>query len=118
TALTDRDTADFSLPLSATGQDTHTMAFLNTLRPLLKSGLARLQAGIQKLTQKYASLPFDPQTIVSLLFAHIPALILPKLNKTIVLELHVARVQGRLQGETPRSEERRVGKECESWGEA
>src|SRR5205814_10072141 len=28
-------------------------------------------------------------------------LILPKLNKTIVLELNVARVQGRLQGETP-----------------
>src|SRR5947207_1051798 len=101
TAYTDLDTAELSLPLSATGQDTHTMAFLNTLRPLLKSGLARLQAGIQKLTQKYASLPFDPQTIVSLLFAHVPALILPKLSKTIVLELHVARVQGRLQGETP-----------------
>ena len=102
TAFTDQDTAaNFTLPLSTTGQGTHTMAFLNTLKPLLSSGLARLQAGIQALTQKYASLPFDPQTIVSLLFAHIPVLILPKLNKTIVLELHVARVQGRLQGETP-----------------
>ncbi len=77
------------------------MAFLNTLKPLLRSGLARLQAGIQELTHKHASLPFDLQTIVPLLFAHIPALILPKLNKTIVLELHVARVEGRLQGETP-----------------
>jgi len=102
TAFTDQDTAaDFALPLSSTGQGTHTLAFLNTLKPLLRSGLARLQAGIQELTQKYASLPFDPQTIVSLLFAHIPALILPKLSKTIVLELNVARVQGRLQGETP-----------------
>jgi len=102
TAFTDQDTdADFTLPLSATGQGTHTLAFLNTLKPLLRNGLTRLQAGIQELTQKYASLPFDPQTIVSLLFAHIPVLILPKLNKTIVLELHVARVQGRLQGETP-----------------
>src|SRR5947207_5304503 len=101
TAFTDRDTADFSLPLSATGQDTHTMAFLNTLKPLLRNGLARLQDGIQELAQQYASLPFDAQTIVSLLFAHVPALILPKLSKTIVLELHVARVQGRLQAETP-----------------
>src|SRR5437588_9591700 len=102
TAFTDQDlAADFTLPLSTTGEGTHTMAFLNTLKPLLRSGLARLQAGIQELTQKYTSLPFDPQTIVSLLFAHMPALILPKLNKTIVLELHVARVQGRLQGETP-----------------
>src|SRR3989440_9308084 len=102
TAFTGEDTAaDFTLPLAATGEGTNTMAFLNTLKPLLRSGLVRLQAGIQELTQKYSSLPFDSQTIVSLLFAHIPALILPKLNKTIVLELHVARVQGRLQGETP-----------------
>src|SRR5947209_9819978 len=102
TAFTDQDpAADFTLPLSTTGQGTHTMAFLNTLKPLLRSELARLQAGIQELAQQYASLPFDPQTIVSLLFAHVPVLILPKLNKTIVLELNVARVQGRLQGETP-----------------
>src|SRR5947207_8562368 len=94
TAFIDQDTAaDFTLPLATTGQGTHTLAFLNTLRPLLRNGLARLQAGIQELTHKYASLPFDPQTIVPLLFAHIPVLILPKLNKTIVLELHVARLQ-------------------------
>ena len=102
TAFTDQDTAvDFTLSLSTTGLSTHTMAFLNTLKPLLRSALARLQAGIQELTQTYASLPFDPHTIVSLLFAHLPVLILPKLNKTLVLELHVARVQGRLQGEAP-----------------
>ena len=101
-AFTGRDTAaDFTLPLATTGQGTHTLAFLNTLKPLLRSALSRLQSGIQELTQTYTSLPFDPQTIVSLLLAHLPALILPKLSKTMVLELHVARVQGRLQGETP-----------------
>lgn len=102
TAFADADTAaDFTLPLPTRGEGTDTMAFLNTLKPLLRSGLARLQAGIQELTHKYASLPFDLQTIVPLLFARIPALILPKLSRTIVLELHVARVQGRLPGETP-----------------
>src|SRR5947209_10674021 len=90
TAFTDQDTsADFTLPLSTVGQGTHAMAFLNTLKPLLRTGLTRLQAGIQELTQTYASLPFDPHTIVSLLFAHIPVLILPKLNKTLVFELNV-----------------------------
>ena len=102
TAFTDRDTAaHFTLPLLSAGQDTHTIVFLNTLKPLLGGVLTRLQAGIQELTQKYASLPFDPKTIVSLLFAQLFALLLPKLNKTIVLELHVARIQGRLHSETP-----------------
>src|SRR5205085_443911 len=109
TAFADADTAaDFTLPLpimdededQSEDEDTHTMAFLNTLKPLLKSALARLQAGIQELTHQYASLPFDLQTIVPLLCEDLPEFILPQLSKTIVLELHVARVQGRLQGET------------------
>src|SRR2546421_12515575 len=54
TAFIDQDTAaDFTLPLATTGQGTHMMAFLNTLKPLLRSGLTRLQAGIQELTHKY-----------------------------------------------------------------
>ncbi len=102
TAFTDQDTAaDFTWSASAMGQETQTIAFLDTLKPLLRRELADLQAGIQALTQRYTSLPFDPQTIVSLLFAGIPELIFPKLTKTIVLEMHVARVQGHLQGETP-----------------
>src|ERR1700730_4483914 len=56
TAFADADTAaDFTWPLPPTGEGTHTRAFLNTLRPLLRSGLARLQAGIQELTHTYAS---------------------------------------------------------------
>ena len=86
---------------SETGTDTQELAFLNTLRPLLMKEIARLQTRIQHLSQEYTTLPFDPHTVVSLLFAHIPALIFPKLIKTIVLELHVARVQGNLQGDTP-----------------
>jgi len=101
TAFTDQDAIDFSWSLSEADQEARGMAFLNTFRPLLRRKLARLRAGIQELTQQYTSLPFDPQTIISLLFAHIPAIIFPRLSKTIVLEMHVARVQGRLKGETP-----------------
>ena len=102
TAFTNQDTAaDFAWPLAATGQNTQGTAFLTMLKPLLRNTLARLRAGIEQLAQHYASLPFDPQTIVSLLFGHIPSLLFAELSKTFVLEMHVARVQGRLQGETP-----------------
>lgn len=87
------------LPLPETTEK-RTIAFLTTLQPLLQSRLMRLRAGIQELALHYVSLPFDAETVIPLLFAHVPALILPKLLRTIVLELNVARVQGRLQGET------------------
>jgi type 2 lantibiotic biosynthesis protein LanM len=81
--------------------EARTIAFLHTLRPLFLSGLARLEAGIAALSQQYSHLPFDPKTTIPLLFTQIPGLILPKLLRTLALELNVARVQGRLQGETP-----------------
>jgi type 2 lantibiotic biosynthesis protein LanM len=77
------------------------VAFLNTIRPLLISGLSRLHRGIQELTQSYDDLPFDPASIPSLLFSHLPERLLPRMSSTIVLELNVARVQGNLQGDTP-----------------
>src|SRR5437588_8539772 len=41
TAFTGQDTAaDFTLPLATTGEGTHTMAFLKTLTPLLRSALS------------------------------------------------------------------------------
>ncbi len=91
---------DDPLPLPPTTEK-RIVAFLTTIKPLLHSGLVRLQQGIQHLVQTRSSLPFDPTTIVPLLFAQVPGLLLPKLLRTIALELNVARVQGRLQGETP-----------------
>src|SRR5207302_3205016 len=53
------------------------------------------------LSQKYPYLPFDPVAILPLLVKHLPARLLPRLIRTYVLELNVARVEGRLEGETP-----------------
>ncbi|WP_160146247.1 type 2 lanthipeptide synthetase LanM family protein [Dictyobacter aurantiacus] len=78
----------------------HSGAFLETVEPLIISGLLRLQAGIHALSQMYTRLPFDPNTIIPLLLAQIPDRVLPKMVKTMVLELHIARLQGRLRGET------------------
>ncbi|MBV8821396.1 MAG: type 2 lantipeptide synthetase LanM family protein [Ktedonobacteraceae bacterium] len=92
---------EITLPLQETGIDAPAVALLNVVKPLLKHGVTRLQIGIGELRQHYAYLPFDPEAILPSLFAHLPTQLLPELNKTVLLELHLARLQGRLQGETP-----------------
>jgi type 2 lantibiotic biosynthesis protein LanM len=91
---------DDSLPLPEAAEK-RVVGFLTTIKPLLRTGQKRLQQGIERLSQQYSSLPFDPATIMPLLFVQVPGLVLSKLLRTIALELNVARVQGRLQGETP-----------------
>jgi type 2 lantibiotic biosynthesis protein LanM len=75
-------------------------AFLDMLKPLLKSGMKRLQAGVQELVRTASHLPFEPQNVIEMCFAHIIERLLPHMLRTIVLELNIARVQGRLQGTT------------------
>ncbi|GCE23486.1 type 2 lanthipeptide synthetase LanM [Dictyobacter kobayashii] len=67
---------------------------------MINDGLIRLQKGIQELSQMYNYLPFDSDNVLPLLLAHMPDRLLPKMVKALVLEMHVARMQGRLQGET------------------
>ena len=88
------------LPLEHIGDPASDAAFL-ALKPLLARGFARLQAGIAELQQRYSRLPFDPRTVGFLLLPHFLDRLLNKPAKTLILELNVARVQGRLQGETP-----------------
>jgi class II lanthipeptide synthase len=83
------------------GDERPSVAFLNTIRPLLVSGLSRLCRGIQELIQIYNTLPFDPDLVSPLLFSHLSERLLPRMSSTIVLELNVARMQGNLHGETP-----------------
>lgn len=89
-----------SIPFDQIG-DPHTRMICLALKPLLASGFARLQSGIAEIQKHFSHLSFDPQTIGILLFPHLINPLLTHLTKTLVLELNVARVQGRLQGETP-----------------
>jgi type 2 lantibiotic biosynthesis protein LanM len=82
--------------LAAGEEDTQEFATIAAL--LLKRGLLKIRSGIVALTQKYAQLPFSVHNILLLLISHIPGYIDPKLHKTVILELNVARIQGRLQG--------------------
>lgn len=92
---------EFVIPqLSDSGQASISM-FLVALMPLLKNGLQHLRAGVQALSLQYKVLPFEPESTLPLLLAGAVKCLLPIMMKTVVLELNVARVQGRLQGETP-----------------
>jgi type 2 lantibiotic biosynthesis protein LanM len=88
-------------PLASIGEGGHTRSFLHPFIPLIRQATRRLAAGVQNLAERYAELPFGRETTISLLTRNLPGLLLPPISRAIVLELHVARVQGRLQGTTP-----------------
>jgi type 2 lantibiotic biosynthesis protein LanM len=83
--------------------DKNTASFLDAIAPLIKQGCARLQAGIQALQQAHSKLPFDPSTVEQILFVNLPSRLLWMLSRTMILELHVARLQGLLEGNTPQA---------------
>lgn len=53
------------------------------------------------LDTEYKHLPFDPQTMASAFWPNLTMLLSTAINRTMVLELNVARLQGRLHGDTP-----------------
>lgn len=75
--------------------------FLYAIEPLIRQGCDRLHQGVKKLTQTYSYLPFDLQTITEILFVNLSETLLMMSSRTIALEVQVARLQGRLQGDTP-----------------
>src|SRR5579884_607335 len=89
---------EFTLPDIELNQ--HLCAFLEVMKPFLKVGFDQLKIGIDALKQHYVDLPFDPTTIVSLLYANLAGPLLEMLSKTLILELNIARLQGELQGDT------------------
>ena len=93
--------SEFGWILSQTNDGLNAATYLATLGPLITGSMTHLQASLQALSQKYSHLPFDLAAIIPPLVQHLPARLLPKLFKTYMLELNVARVEGRLQGETP-----------------
>jgi type 2 lantibiotic biosynthesis protein LanM len=75
-------------------------SFLDAIAPLINQGCSRLHLEIEKLIQTQDNLPFDPNTIETLLFTSLAEQLLWMLGRTMVLELNVARLQGVLSGNT------------------
>ncbi|WP_414544126.1 type 2 lanthipeptide synthetase LanM family protein [Nostoc sp. CCY0012] len=91
----------YVVPPSNLQPGTEATGFLYVVEPLISQGFDRLYEGVSKLLQNFSDLPFDPNTIANILFTNTPRQLLWIMNRTMILELHVARLQGILKGNTP-----------------
>ncbi len=88
-------------PLSEKQPVRETDGFLSLIEPLIGQGRVRLHEGVQALSWMYPAVPFDGATVEALLVADLPGHLLSMVDRTLVLELNVARVQDLLTGGTP-----------------
>ena len=95
-----RSASTTPLPLPEVVRNEQTSGFLNLIEPLLRDALDRVQSGAEALANSGTVLPFDPATVAALLFAKLPYRLMGMLSPTLVLELHVARLEGVLDGAT------------------
>lgn len=72
--------------------------FMAALAPLTRRGRESLRAGIAELLDAQADAPFAAPEVERMLCAALPAVLVPLVNRTLMLELNVARVQGALDG--------------------
>ena len=100
-ALAQPFTSDFRQLLSDKLPRKPALGFLHAAAPFIEYALARFDAGGAALTANAATLPFDPATIKQLCFANLPKDLLDILNRTMALELNIARLSGELEGATP-----------------
>jgi type 2 lantibiotic biosynthesis protein LanM len=89
------------LPNSASLPETKMAGVMYVIEPLIIQGCKRLHEGIQALVQTNSDLPFDPTQVQNIFFVNLPMQLIGKLSRTMILELHVARLQGKLTGDTP-----------------
>lgn len=88
------------LPLLKVLEDYETAGFLSVIEPLISQGYDQVHEGAQALGSMYSDLPYDLSTIEEVLFANLPDQLFWRLERTMVLELNVARLQGLLKGDT------------------
>jgi type 2 lantibiotic biosynthesis protein LanM len=72
--------------------------FWTIAEPLLEQGIQRLHLGLRRILQGADTLPFDPHTVDHLLLPDLLRRLHWMVGRTLVLELHVARITGLLEG--------------------
>ncbi len=74
---------------------------LEVFAPFVTDAQARLAAEAAEIAAGYEDLPFAPESAHVLLCGSLLSRILTSVGRVLTLELHVARMQGVLEGETP-----------------
>lgn len=89
-------------PLPIPSEVATAAGFLEIVRPWIDRARQHLQADLASLLREAEGpLPFTVESALRLASETLPYRILPILARTLVLEMHVARLQGLLPGETP-----------------
>ena len=74
--------------------------FLRPFEPLVRLAQQRLRAGLSNLMSRQAQSPFDPFKVEDSLLQSLAKQFFQIVSRTFVLELNVARIEGKLTGET------------------
>jgi len=75
--------------------------FLPAMAPLLAWACDRLRRGAAELAAEHPGAPFDPEAAPGLFLPLLPFPVNVLIGRTLSVELHIARQEGRLTGETP-----------------
>lgn len=82
-------------------QNQNSQIFLPFAQPLIARGVERLKQGLQTLLATFPSAPLNVEAVPGILLANLVSQLLTIMSRTLTLELHVARLEERLIGETP-----------------
>jgi len=74
--------------------------FLNLVAPLARRACRELAARCAAIAAGEPAAPFDPETVPELFLVHLWRPLMRMISRVLVLELNVARVSGRLHGDT------------------
>jgi len=97
----DDEIEQYLLNLPWDEQSKKMLGFLNLASPLLQWGWKQLREGIQALSFHQPEVFANGQKAEKYLLADLAGKLLPRLSRTLILELNVARLRGNLKGKTP-----------------
>lgn len=95
--------AAFSKPQTGYPETGDLPPALQPFLPLINSAIEKLHDTLEELALQFQVLPFDPETIVKLFLPDLIKKFTWRLNRVFALEINVARLEGRLEGETPQA---------------
>jgi type 2 lantibiotic biosynthesis protein LanM len=76
-------------------------AAIPAIAPLLRHGRARLRAEIARIVRTRQAVPFDPATVIDILYPSLVPSLMPMLSRVMALEVNAARLRGELPQGTP-----------------
>ncbi len=97
-AIYETTSASSAWPIPGLDQADKRSGFLKMAEPLIRDAFTRYDLEMQSLSKSQSQLPFDPHLMRSALFKSLPGHLTAMVSRVLVLELHIARLEGKLEG--------------------